>query len=547
MVGMDAKDSGVQPTSSRSGTVAAMAGRATTWQRLPAALLLLAMLSAAPLLRFYANNLHEGLSPREIGAYTVVWTASVLVLYTLLHALLRPTGFRLTALFATTLVVCMSYYDLASELAAAGASYALQNGAFFALLFGAIGAAAWAGARAGFRHFLFLLAGIGLLVPALRILSYEAPERGPQLPLAQAYPLAGNAVWSGEAAFTPNVYWLVVDSYPNREVLRSHYGFDNGPFLKELAERGFYVADESYANFSTTRLSVPTTLDMQYVVGDGERYSEDRGSVHVRLPGRTNSGMIAAVAGDNRSVAYFRQLGYRYVHVEGNSFHLTRCRGREDVCIRGGGLSELQLSLLSLLPIRPVLGLLRGKPPGLRLVRSPSESGTGIPELGQALRELELDAPFFLYAHFASPHPPFYNDAQCRRSPDNYPIDRPHFTQQLQCVNRQLDELLRQIEADDPGAIVVLSSDHGPRLSVKRNLPTHALKPGHIAESLGILNAFRLPEHCRAGLHPAVSPVNSMRIVFACLGSHPPRLVPDEHFVARPSADRGILRRVEVD
>lgn len=504
------------------------------------------MLSISPLLRFYANNLHEGLSPGEITTYALIWSGGVLAFYALLHGFLRPATTRLTAVFAALLVVCMSYYDLVSGLAEQGAPYGAQNLAWVALLLTTTSAAAYFGARANFALFLFLFAGIGLLIPAFRIARYDSPALGPRLPLAEAYPLDGNAFWSGRAVYQPNVYWLVVDSYPNRDVLLTHYHFDNGAFLESLEARGFYVANESHANFSTTRLSVPTTLNMEYVVDDGERYSEDRGSVHVRLPGNTNSGMIAAVAGDNRSVAFFTQLGYRYVHYEGRSFHLTRCRGREDLCIRGGGLSELQLSLLSLLPIRPIVGWITGKAPGLTLHRSPSESGTGIPELGAALRELELEAPFFLYAHFASPHPPFYNDSHCRRSPDNYPINRAQFAEQLQCVNRHLEALIDQIAADDPSAIILLSSDHGPRLSVKRNLPTHALGPGQILESLGVLNAFKLPERCRDGLYPRLSPVNSMRIVFACMGGHAPRLIEDKHFVARPSADRGILRRVEV-
>ena len=514
---------------------------------LPAPLLLIAILAISPLLRFYANNIHEGLSARELAGYAAIWTALVLLVYLLFFALVRPASARFSAVFAAALFACLSYYDVASALSERGAGYALQNFTWLAMLAVLVVAALRFGSRKSCTLFLWLFAVGSVGVPALALLSHEAPENGPQLPLTLAFPLDGNPFWSGRATRKPNLYWLVVDSYPNAAVLRSHYRFDNGAFLESLRARGFYVADDSFANFSTTRLSVPTTLDMQYVVDTGERYSEDRGALHVRLPGRTNSGMIAAVAGDNRTVAFLRQLGYQSVHFEGNSFHLTRCRGLEDYCIRGDGLSELQLSLLSLLPIRPLLGLITKRQPGLTLKRPPSESGTGIPELAAALRTLPVEAPFFVYAHIASPHPPFYNDAECRRSPENFPINPHQFTEQLQCVNRQLGALLDQLERDDPDAIVVLSSDHGPRLSVKADLPTRALKPAQIRESLGILNAFKLPEDCRRGLHAKLSPVNSMRIVFACLGGHAPRLLPDRHFIARPSADRGVIRPVEVN
>ena len=115
----------------------------------------------------------------------------------------------------------------------------------------------------------------------------------------------------------------------------------------------------------------------------------------------------------------------------------------------------------------------------------------------------------------------------------------PHqFTEQLQCVNRHLLALLDQIIESDPEAIILIGSDHGPRMSVRRNLPTGALSDAQVRESLAVLSAFRLPEDCREGLHPRISPVNSMRVVFACLGGHPPRLIEDRFYVARPSADR---------
>ena len=185
--------------------------------------------------------------------------------------------------------------------------------------------------------------------------------------------------------------------------------------------------------------------------------------------------------------------------------------------------------------------------------RRRSASGTGIPELGRGLaRALRagglLQEPFFLYAHISSPHRPYLNDAQCNLLEAH--VDRRgnrHFLNQLQCVNRHLEELLSPILASDPGAIVILSSDHGARLSVRRGTALHSLSERQIRESLGILNALRLPPACRSALRPNLTPVNTLRIVFACLGGHEPRLLAPMHFIVRPdSPQRGKLRRVSL-
>ncbi|MBW2288368.1 MAG: hypothetical protein JRG90_11160, partial [Deltaproteobacteria bacterium] len=61
---------------------------------------------------------------------------------------------------------------------------------------------------------------------------------------------------------------------------------------------------------------------------------------------------------------------------------------------------------------------------------------------------------------------------------------------------------------------------------------------------LGILSALHLPRECRAGLRPTLAPVNFMRIVFACLGGHPPRLTRERHFLVSENLADGVFERV---
>lgn len=63
----------------------------------------------------------------------------------------------------------------------------------------------------------------------------------------------------------PDVYYFLLDSYPRADYLKQYMNFDNSPFIQELESRGFFVAECSLSNYSYTRLSLASTLNMNYL------------------------------------------------------------------------------------------------------------------------------------------------------------------------------------------------------------------------------------------------------------------------------------------
>jgi len=388
----------------------------------------------------------------------------------------------------------------------------------------------------------WLFAALRLLVPLSSLLLDPPTGGGAQASLA-AYPLDGNSIWSGQPVRRPNIYWLSFDGYPNQRTLRDFYDFDSTHFNEYLTSQGFYVAERSYSNYNKTKVSIATTLNMEHIFEEGESYAEIRGASRRWKPGRTRSGLPAAVAGDNRTVAFLKQAGYAYLHFDNRRWGVFRCQGYEDVCITVAtqGLSEVQRALLELTPLHAWFPDSASRP-------ASAVSGTGIPEFTRELAALRVEGPFFLYAHLEAPHTPFLNRADCTR------LARPSSEMrdlkgQLRCVNRQQRALLAQLLRDDPEAIVLLSGDHGPRLLGLRS-SIDELTPPQIRERLGILAALRLPAECQTGLRDDLTPVNFMRTVFACLGGHAPKLVPEQHFIVganTKSPDFGTIRRVKLN
>jgi hypothetical protein len=67
------------------------------------------------------------------------------------------------------------------------------------------------------------------------------------------------------AAQPPDIYYIILDEYARGDVLRQVHGFDNIRFLDALRQRGFYVAAKARSNYSQTRLSLPSSLSMDYL------------------------------------------------------------------------------------------------------------------------------------------------------------------------------------------------------------------------------------------------------------------------------------------
>ena len=63
----------------------------------------------------------------------------------------------------------------------------------------------------------------------------------------------------------PDIYYIILDGYTRADVLEAELGYDNSPFINRLSELDFYVADQSQANYNSTRPSITTALNMAYL------------------------------------------------------------------------------------------------------------------------------------------------------------------------------------------------------------------------------------------------------------------------------------------
>ena len=105
---------------------------------------------------------------------------------------------------------------------------------------------------------------------------------------------------------TPNVYYLLAESYPSRSALKRIYNFEQPDFYRELEQRRFEIHHDAFSNYQATVLSMSSMFAMdhhyaKYSIGNLDSY-------HAR-------DVISANL-YNAVVDVFQRNGYRieYVH-----------------------------------------------------------------------------------------------------------------------------------------------------------------------------------------------------------------------------------------
>jgi len=308
----------------------------------------------------------------------------------------------------------------------------------------------------------------------------------------------------------PDVYYIILDAYTRADILAQMYEFDNSEFLNLLRDRGFYVADSSYANYCVTTHSLASSLNMNYIpeVGDFDIESND----YVPLSDRLKNNDVFDI---------FRQLGYSIVTLSSGYAH-TDIKEADFYITQSRMESEFASILLAGTPIA-VFQTKEDNPYGRHRQHILSTLDK-IPDV------YEMPSPRLVFTHIVSPHPPFVfgplgepvqpdwsfnlNDGRFHtRAGGTYEQYISGYRDQLAHINSLLlsmvDRLLAVDAADRP--IIILQADHGPRSTFIRKPPTPSTG---LRERYAILNAYYLPGVDSSVFYPQITPVNSFRLIF---------------------------------
>ena len=330
----------------------------------------------------------------------------------------------------------------------------------------------------------------------------------------------------------PDIYYIILDRYASAETLELLYGYDNEPFLAELEDRGFAVANDSWANYFKTAFSVVSSLSLSFIDGEAMKDGDP-----------ATFGPIHRALRDHLTVpATLRSLGYEYVHI-GNYWEPSATNVDADRVLRFSEGSEFRSAMVD----TTLLSLLT--PPD---AADEDPETTDFPLLARSHTLFAFDrleeagdrpGPTFAFAHILVPHPPYVFDVDGTLPTAEEREARPateEYVRQLRWANQRvlaaIDKLLDVPAGEEP--VIILQADEGPFpsrfASDEHGFTWLEATPEELQQKFGILNAYHLPgvDPTDLGFYDRISPVNAFRIVFnAYFGTDLP-LLPDTVFLS---------------
>ncbi len=264
------------------------------------------------------------------------------------------------------------------------------------------------------------------------------------------------------AAGLPDMYFVLLDGYPRADKLASELGIDVSGFVGALEDRGFFVATHSRSNHTTTRSTL--TQLFSYVPGVGAIGPEGRPDVEWRH--QINEG---------RFFGDIRRLGYETIALFPGFEHVALRQA--DRFIDTGEINEFEWAVVRATSLG---ALIDAALPDLAADQHRSRV-LGIFAAAERVALEDSTRPRFVFAHVPAPHSPLVFGRDGSPWPmrgiatlyadnvDLAQLGRAEYVRrldgQIAFINTRTLDLTDRIIARDPGAVIVVFSDHGTGLS----------------------------------------------------------------------------------
>jgi len=302
----------------------------------------------------------------------------------------------------------------------------------------------------------------------------------------------------------PDIYYIIPDAYPRADILKEFLNYDNSEFVDFLEKKGFSVLSGSQSNYQNTVLSIPVTLNMDYLYN--------------LLPETVKEDDFKNMVQNSRVQQFLKGRGYKIIYFN-SGYGITSYNKYADIKFDLGYINDfsrqiIETSLLKYFVIKKqFFGISMKNEERKRILRS-FEKLKEIPEI-------KTDGPKFVFIHINSPHTPFLFDRGGGEvNVDYYSIPtREKFNDflrdQIMFINGQLSSVVDEILAkSETEPIVIIQSDHGFEFFMT-DMPDGFFESDAFNRArIKNLSAFYLPGNKKTLLPNNMTNVNTFRFIF---------------------------------
>jgi hypothetical protein len=359
-----------------------------------------------------------------------------------------------------------------------------------------------------------LLAGL-LIVPMTQLIDFQVRSARAW---SEAQPFASiQDLELPENEPLPDIYYIILDGYAREDFLLDDFGYDNSPFLDQLEDWGFTVAEKSKSNYAQTKLSFASSLNMDYLQSLRSDIVSGNDDSSILNPMIMQSAVRSILEELGYMIVAF-ETGYNWTQIEDADFYLTKRTSKIGEFYAHGRMNAFEAMLLQ----NSVLLVVTDAAIVLPDVFTPEIEAPFQDHRERILFILDslsdapaIQSPKFVFAHLVVPHPPFVFAPEGEEVilPSQFTLtetteiqDEAKYVEgylnQLVFINTQMEAVLSEILTNsDVPPIIVIQADHGPGLS-------------SASGRMAILNAYYLPGKDESVIYVDISPVNTFRVIF---------------------------------
>ena len=255
----------------------------------------------------------------------------------------------------------------------------------------------------------------------------------------------------------PNVYYLLFDGYPGYKTLKERFGYSNDSLYSYFKNNGFEILP-TRANYNFTYFSLSSVFNMDYLA-------------NVPAPDSITEKDYLQQMIEIKNAAVFRifsSMGYTIKNLS-----IFNIRDQHSFANNETVPSDIQLFTHKIL-YRKFF-----KDVGWKFVTGENQIPFlkkiffGKDDFNKSIEENlyknlgKKSSPRFLYAHFFLPHQPIYFDSAGNYLPEkiilsgNTVLNKNYYLGYLKYTNTKIVSITNEIIKNDPGAIIIIMSDHG--------------------------------------------------------------------------------------